>query len=282
MEENLPPYSPLEGPDVQELLRNAAGVLLPEYLTPTRYASITRHAREWFPRLEGRFQSYGKTRQIVLFRRLGTRHPESLLFESPSRLLSFFLQDASPWGYPLVLKGDKGGGGSRVFPIRKAEDLARYTKRLPDNEPALIQRWVKHGGKDLRVVIYGDHAVSYFRVGDGNFYNNVCRGGKIDHDGWPELQEKGVRAVRQFCREAKIDVAGFDLMFPDGGDPVFIEINFHFGKKGLGGTEAHRLYLRKAIENWRDRCRRSICQKDFVRNGSPRVESSATPDDRSI
>lgn len=275
MEENLPPYSPLEDPDVQKLLRNAAGVLLPEYLTPTRYANITRYAREWFPRLEGRFHSYGKTRQIVLFRSLGRRHPESLLFESPSRLLSFFLRKGSPWGYPLVLKGDKGGGGSKVFPIRRAEHMARYAKRLPDHEPALIQRWVEHGGKDLRVVVYGDHAVSYFRVGAGNFYNNVCRGGKIDHDGWPELQEKGIRAVRHFCREAKIDVAGFDLMFPDGGDPVFVEINFHFGRKGLGGTEAHRLHLRKAIDDWRDRCLRSIHKRGPARDGSLHLESSA-------
>ncbi|NLI82413.1 MAG: hypothetical protein GX443_12130 [Deltaproteobacteria bacterium] len=274
MEENLPPYSPLDDPTVQGLLRHAVGVLLPEYLTPSRYANITRYARQWFPQLEGRFHSYGKSRQILLFRKLGVRHPESILFETPAQLLTAFLQEGSPWGYPFVLKGDKGGGGSRVFPIRKPESLPRRVTQLPGNEPALMQRWVEHGGKDLRVVVYGDHAVSYFRVGGGNFYNNVCRGGRIDHTGWPDLQEKGVRAVTAFCREARIDVAGFDLMFPDAGDPVFVEINFHFGRKGLGGSEGHRLHLRRAIEDWRRRCLRLFTEGG---EGRGRVRVEATP-----
>ena len=29
-------------------------------------------------------------------------------------------------------------------------------------------------------------------------------------------------------------------MFPDGGPPVFIEINYNFGRKGLGGTPGFR------------------------------------------
>jgi len=257
MEENLPPYVSLEDESIQGLLRGAAGVLLPEYLTPWRYANIIRHARAWFPRLEGRFNSCGKTKQTVLFRRLGVRHPESVLFGSSLQLMEYFRSSGSPWGYPLVLKGDKGGGGSRVFPVWRAENLPRLLMRLPEGEPVLIQQWVHHGGKDLRVVMYGDHAVSYFRVGNGAFYNNVCRGGRLDHDGWPELQEKGVRAVREFCRRARIDIAGFDLMFPDEGDPVFIEINFHFGRKGLGGTEGHRSHVLEAIRDWREACLKS-------------------------
>jgi ribosomal protein S6--L-glutamate ligase len=255
MEENLPPYTSLEEAEVQRLLGNALGVLLPEYVTPMRYENITRYATEWFPRMKTRFHCCGKKcNQILLFRRLGVRHPESLLFVSPSHLLAYFERNGSPWGYPLVLKGDTGGGGHRVFPIRSPASLSRYLQRLPENEPALLQRWVPHGGKDLRVVFYGNHGVSYFRVGDGKFYNNICRGGRLEHEAWPELQARGMEAVRDFCRRSAIDIAGFDLMFPDGGDPVFVEINFHFGRKGLGGTEMHRMHLLRAIREWRDRC----------------------------
>jgi hypothetical protein len=28
-------------------------------------------------------------------------------------------------------------------------------------------------------------------------------------------------------------------MFPDDGEPMFIEVNFHFGRKGLGGLKEH-------------------------------------------
>jgi ribosomal protein S6--L-glutamate ligase len=47
-----------------------------------------------------------------------------------------------------------------------------------------------------------------------------------------------------------INLAGFDLMFPDDGPPVFIEINYNFGRKGLGGTPGFRKLFREAVEWW--------------------------------
>lgn len=252
MEENLPPFAGVDDPETIGLLKNAVGVLLPSHTSPWRYRSITRHAKNWFPRLEARFNFQGKTRQVRLFHGMGVRHPDSFVFETPFRLQAYLNAHEPPWGYPFVLKGDLGGGGETVFPIYGREDVAAHLLSLPKDAPLLIQEWVEHGGKDLRVVIYGDHAVSYFRVGGGRFYNNICRGGKLDHDGWPELQQKGVAAVRTFSRHAGIDIAGFDLMFPDEGEPVFIEVNFHFGRKGLGGLREHERHVRRAIQSWRD------------------------------
>ncbi|MGC8493054.1 MAG: ATP-grasp domain-containing protein [Syntrophobacteraceae bacterium] len=253
MEENLPPLAALEDPRTIELLRKAAGVLLPSHVSPWRYEGITVHARDWFPRLDVQFHCRGKTRQVHLFDRMGVRRPETLVFQTPAELGDYLSRCGSPWGYPFVLKGDLGGGGDTVFPIYEAQETAEYLEKLPRDAPLLIQKWVGHGGKDLRVVIYGDQAVSYFRVGGGRFYNNVCRGGKVDHEGWPELQQKGVEAALAFSRNAAIDIAGFDLMFPDDGAPVFIEVNFHFGRKGLGGRSAHERYVSMAIERWRNR-----------------------------
>lgn len=240
MEENLPPLAAIEDPGTIDLLRRAAGVLLPSHVSPWRYQSITGHAREWFPRLEARFNFRGKTKQVYLFQKMGVRHPETLVFETPVKLQQYLNEQGVPWGYPYVLKGDLGGGGDTVFPVYEAKELAGHLLKLPKNDPLLIQKWVQHGGKDLRVVIYGNHAVSYFRVGGGRFYNNVCRGGKLDHDGWPQLQRKGIAAVLAFSNRAGIDIAGFDLMFPDEGEPVFIEVNFHFGRKGLEDEENTR------------------------------------------
>jgi ribosomal protein S6--L-glutamate ligase len=57
-------------------------------------------------------------------------------------------------------------------------------------------------------------------------------------------------AVARFCHLAGINLAGFDLMFPDEGPPVFIEINFNFGRKGLGGTPGFRKLFKEAVELW--------------------------------
>jgi len=68
------------------------------------------------------------------------------------------------------------------------------------------------------------------------------------------LREKGSAVVLRFCDRAGIDVAGFDLMFPDDGELVFVEINYHFGRKGLGGTNGHKSHLLRAIQAWRWKC----------------------------
>jgi ribosomal protein S6--L-glutamate ligase len=268
MEENLPIFSPLEDPRTQGLLKAAAGVLLPSYVPPQRYRCITQWCRSWFPRLDTRFNHCGKTRQILLFRTHGVRHPESVLFQHAMELMNHAAAAGPPGGYPCVLKGDTGGGGSTVFPIRTPEDLPRFVERLPSDRPMLLQRWVNHGGMDLRVVVYGKQAVSYFRMGDGRFYNNVCRGGRLDHESRPDLQQEGINAVRTFCERTAIDVAGFDLMFPDSGEPVFIEINFHFGRKGLGGTPGHRRFWARAVQQWREAC------LEKIRNASAAQDTS--------
>ncbi len=251
LDENLSIFEPLHDSNVQLLLTQAAGVLLPPYIPPWRYHDITRLAKEWFPRLGARFIYQGKIKQIDLFRRLGVSYPETRTFNNPSHLMDHLQRFGSPWEYPLVLKGDKGGGGSTVYPIYCSSDISRHLVKLPTHEPVLLQKWVEHGGRDLRVVIYGTQAISYFRVGDGHFYNNVCRGGRIDHELCPEQRRTGMQAVLEFCQRAYIDIAGFDLMFPDNSQPVFIEINFHFGRKGLGGFSGHQKKVQQAVKHWR-------------------------------
>lgn len=123
MEENLSVFDSLDDPSIRKLLNKAAGILLPSYISPWRYYDIIRLTSRWFPRLEARSDYLGKAKQILLFRQLGVRYPETLLFEAPSQLMVHFLRCGSPWGYPVVLKGDTGGGGNRVYPIYEPSDI---------------------------------------------------------------------------------------------------------------------------------------------------------------
>jgi ribosomal protein S6--L-glutamate ligase len=97
----------------------------------------------------------------------------------------------------------------------------------------------------------GNQIKSYFRIGGESFYNNVSKGAKIDYDLLPEKQKQGVDLALVLAKKARIDIAAFDIMFPEGGGPpVVIEINFLFGRKGLGGLKGYEGMYRQAIDGW--------------------------------
>ena len=248
LDENLPNLAPLDDPAVVTLIRSARGVVMPRAASEGRYRRVAALARDWFPNFEPRFAYAGKTKQTMLFHRYEVRHPKTFIYRSPADLGAAD-RSGLPLAYPFVLKGDRGGGGSSVHPVTCRDNLQAALGRLPGEEPLLIQEWVQHGGMDLRVVVVGFQMVSYFRVGRG-FYNNVCRGGRVERSLFPERQEAGMDAVAKFCSLTGIQVAGFDLMFPDEGPPVFVEINFHFGRKGLGGTPGFRRLFGEAVRAW--------------------------------
>jgi ribosomal protein S6--L-glutamate ligase len=92
--------------------------------------------------------------------------------------------------------------------------------------------------------------LSYWRKGPG-FLHNIARGGEIDDVSDPDLQERGRAKVKQFCLRSRVNLAAFDLVFvPGESDPFFLEINYTFGRKGLGGSESFYRLLRDAIDRW--------------------------------
>jgi len=107
------------------------------------------------------------------------------------------------------------------------------------------------------VVIIGQRLISYWRIqqqeNDGGFYTNLGKGAIIDADGEPELQHKAVALVKQICHKTNINLAGLDVIFSaeiDDPDPMLLEINYFFGRKGLGGSEAYYLILLEEIQSW--------------------------------
>jgi ribosomal protein S6--L-glutamate ligase len=124
----------------------------------------------------------------------------------------------------------------------------------------LLQELVPAGGRVLRVTVIGHHIVSYWRTHPDPeaFYTNISKGAKIEADSNPDLQAAGVMTTRFFCKKNRIDLAGFDFLFSslaiaDGVvEPLFLEINYFFGRKGLGGSERYYDLLQDAIQKWVD------------------------------
>ena len=244
----------------EELIAGAAGVLMPRYFSPRRYEHIASLARDHFPKLKTRYAYRGKARQIELFNRASIPHPATAVLDSPEAVSTSCRSGELPMGLPFVLKGDSGGGGSAVFPIESLAQLDQALDCLPVDEPVLIQEWIDHGGRDLRVVVMGGLVTSYFRVGILPFYNNVSKGAQVDHRLDPKLQRQGRELAMDISQVTGIDLAAFDIMFPLSGPPLVVEVNFMFGTKGLGGSKGYQAMFRSAVQEWMERIRSQCCQ----------------------
>ena len=246
---NIPAIAELT-PRRRELIRRAAGVLLPRYFSPSRCREVASLARNTFPNILPRYYYRGKTEQIRLMRRLSLPHPESRLFASPAEALRHTEQHGPALELPCVLKGDRGAGGSEVFPVRSQWQLLDRLQRLPREHPVLLQRWVETRGRDLRVVVVGQEMRSYFRAGVDGFYNNVARGARIEPETRPDLQQRGRDLAAYAAQAAGFDLAAFDIAFPGDTEPVLLEINFLFGTKGLGGKAGYNRLFGRALARW--------------------------------
>ena len=119
----------------------------------------------------------------------------------------------------------------------------------------IIQEYIPANNRSLRVVVIGETFHSYWRIQhDANhFLSNIAKDAVIDYDLCPDMQAAAVASVKEFCRLTKINLAGFDILFSSetrACTPIFLEINYYFGRRGLGGSEKFYDLLTKEIMKW--------------------------------
>jgi ribosomal protein S6--L-glutamate ligase len=143
---------------------------------------------------------------------------------------------------------------------REEEYIPSQNRELRKNVERVLnpfyreQEYIPSQNRDLRVAVIGQKMISYWRVQKDTekFCSNLSKGAVIDSDSDPEIQAKAVAAVRWFCEKTGINLAGFDLLFSQDGEktPLFIEINYFFGRQGLGGSERFYDILTQEIGKW--------------------------------
>jgi ribosomal protein S6--L-glutamate ligase len=145
----------------------------------------------------------------------------------------------------LVTNGQELSGRLKIL-----DDVDRYpTRRF------IAQQFIPHKGRDLRVVVVGNTMKAYWRCQQDpeEFRNNVGRGAVINDNLDPQLTTKGIHCVRDFCSKTGINLAAFDVLFDrtrTKPEPLLSEINFFFGRKGLGGSQRFYELLNKAVQEW--------------------------------
>ncbi|MFZ0728074.1 MAG: hypothetical protein WAM61_20005 [Desulfobacterales bacterium] len=250
------------GAEDRRAITAAGAVILPQGCRQDLYEMVRENCSLYFPNYDARFSHPGKTGQLALFEKAGVTYPGTIAFSDATDFMRRCrrIPEDLPFGFPCVFKFDWGGEGETVYPVDTASCLQAFLRTASSCERTgqrgfLLQEMIPAGNRSLRVAVIGRRCIAYWRVQPDRriWHANLARGGQIDAATDPDLQAAAVAAVRKFCRFTRIDLAGFDLLFSDGdasASPFFLEINYFFGRKGLGGSEAYYRLLAQAVDEW--------------------------------
>jgi len=240
-------------------IRAADAVILPQGCREALYRMARENCSRIFPNLDIRFDFPGKRGQIQLFDRYGLDHPGTLVFDSTDA----YRERHPEIALPAVVKFDWGGQGETVFRVAHVDELASVIGQAKDHEATgqngfLIQPFIEAGHRSLRVVVIGTRFISYWRIQppDAPFGAGVADGATIDHQSDPDLQQASVEATRRFCHHTGLQLAGFDFIFDEAGThalthvPLALEINYYFGRTGLGGSDRYYELLQEEADKW--------------------------------
>ncbi len=251
-------------PDKYDLkaIQAARAVILPQGCTDALYNMVHANCKYMFPNWDARFDYPGKTGQIRLFRNMGVAHPRTRFFKD---MCAYNLHldesaDSACEPYPFVFKLNHGGEGEAVFLIRSdavfKEKIQLAVKQEQNGWPGfIIQQYIPSRNRSLRVCVIGRRYFAYWRIQKNKkqFGTSLAQGATIDAVSDPWLRDAGVKAAKAFCRLTGINLAGFDFIFAaqeDNPQPLFLEINYFFGRKGLGGSQAFYTILEEEIRDW--------------------------------
>ena len=259
-------------PDAGDLaaIKAADAVILPQGCYQSLYEMVHNNCRHVFPNFDVRFKYKGKMGQARLFEETHVAHPKT---EAYSNIDAFYTHyrdfpAESEIDFPLVFKFDWGGEGGYVYLIRSSSELPTVLQTAETFERTgksgfVIQDYIPSKNRSLRVVVIGKTYISYWRVQEDNeiFCSSLSKGAAIDADADPELQKAGIESVKDFCHRTGINLAGFDVLFSSDTEdniPLFLEINYYFGRRGLGGSEKFYAFLEPEILKWIDSLNLSI------------------------
>ena len=260
-------------PDENDLaaIRRAHAVVLPLGCKPKLYFMARQNCEFVFPNYDARFQYPGKIGQAKLFCSTGQKHPDTLVYRNLEELEESRenRRPDPPTAFPFVFKFDWGGEGETVFMISNGEQWKEVLAKAEKYEKTgqngfLLQKYIETGGRSLRCVAVGTKILSYWRVSkrETEFKNSLSSGAEIDYNSNLELVGRAERSLWRFLRKTGIDLAGFDYLFSKSdGVPMILEINYFFGRRGLGGSRKFNEILAEEVNRWLD----SVGRPEMVR-----------------
>ena len=247
--------------NIRESIRKADAILLPQACPQKLYEICLASSAKVFPNYDARLRYPGKIGQARMFRELGLPHPKTWSWESVEQFRDAHLDlNRMPYKTPFLIKEDKRHEAEGIFLVENTTGLKETLEHLALRERSgmkgfVTQHYVPCGGDVLRAVIIGKRMLTYWKrpTEPGQKITTISRGAVIDTDWRPDLQKKAMAQSEFLMEKTGINLAAVDFVFPMGNtesDPLYLEINYYFGRRGLGGTDAYYRLLYAAIQDW--------------------------------
>lgn len=237
-----------------EAIKKADAIILPQIAPLFLYEMVIEREKPHFPDQSLRFRWKHKADQLRSFDEWEIPYPKTLIFESFESFLEANPDEISSLGYPFFLKSALEHEGEGIFLVKDEEDLTRIRTDLPAwllSGPILAQRCVSTHGYVLRVVSLYKLHLAYWKKDDSEIVS-ISRGARIIRHYRKDLIQKGIEEVTRLKGKARLDLAAVDIVFDmdSSSSPYLLEINFFFGRKGLGGRKGFYKLLLKAVQSW--------------------------------
>ncbi len=251
---------PLDSDDL-ESIKKAEAIILPQASTQDLYQLCATSDAPLFPNYEARIKYPGKIGQSLLFGDFGLPHPETFSWATVGEFKkTHHKPEALPHDLPFLIKEDMSHEGEGVLLIENRTALKEALDNLALRERSglkgfVTQTYIPCGGNVLRAVVIGKRVITYWKrpIKPGQEITTISRGAIVDHDWQPDLQEKGKVQALLLSDKTGINLAAIDFVFPIANkdpEPLFLEINYYFGRRGLGGSENYYRLLYEAVQDW--------------------------------
>jgi ribosomal protein S6--L-glutamate ligase len=242
-------------------IRRADAIILPQGGARELYTACRHSGAQVFPNYDVRLRYPGKLGQTLLFEDFQFPHPETKPWSSVDALRGFIQRGGKlSHTFPFLIKAGESHEGEGIFLITDSGALEVVLENLAAWEKTgqagfISQEMVHNYGNVLRAVILGRQIITYWKRPDnaGESVITISRNALVDRGWRKDLQKKGRSEARRISEKTGIDLAAVDFVFsmrdPDP-QPLCLEINYYFGRRGLGGSLNYYRLLHHAIKEW--------------------------------
>jgi ribosomal protein S6--L-glutamate ligase len=242
-------------------IQAAEVILLPQYCSSELYRACKSSSAQIFPNYDARFGFPGKIGQSLLFRKYKCPHPETRRWASVRAFEEAHEGEGNfPHSMPFLIKGNQAHEAEGIYTVTDRSVLERALGdlgRLEDlgRSGFISQEFIRAEGNVLRAVVVGTRTITYWKRARevGQMITTISRGAEIDRAWRPDLQKEGEIEAKRLAAETGINLAAIDFIFDFRSadpQPLFLEINYIFGRRGLGGSMRFYRLLSEAVQEW--------------------------------